>query len=91
MDPAVESLGSSTIGITFPLREYAPRRSDFILYRGVHWRCSEHAHFGETPIKESNGTPLQCDRGKFGFLYPSDHLAVRAQFHRVPSSSSSDP
>ena len=83
MDIAVESPGSATIGLTFPLLEYTPRRSDFILYKGDNWICTEHVHFAERPITDSSGAPLPCLRGERGHLYPSDHLAVLAHFTRL--------
>jgi hypothetical protein len=80
MEPAVEDARSATIGITFALPEYLPRRSDFVLYKGESWKCVEHKHFGEKPITDANGVPLECIRGVNGWLYPSDHLAVCATF-----------
>lgn len=80
MDSSVENPGSATIGLTYALPEYAPRRSDFILHKGSNWRCTQHAHFGATPITDSSGVPLTCSRGEQGYLYPSDHLAVFVQF-----------
>jgi hypothetical protein len=83
MDAAVEDPQSSTIGLTFALPEYAPRRSDFILYKGYNWDCTKHLHFGEKPMTDSMGTPLLCARGKGGSLYPSDHLGVLAHFAKI--------
>ena len=83
MDSAVESEGSSTIGLTFGLPEYAPRRSDFILYEGDEWKCVKHIHFAEQPMLDSEGTPLPCERGMHCYLYPSDHLAVMARFIKI--------
>jgi hypothetical protein len=88
MAPAVESLRSATIGLTYALPEYAPRRSDFILYTGDNWDCTGHFHFGDTPIKDSSGAALPCARGVHGYLYPSDHLAVVAQFTRTSQANS---
>lgn len=83
MDAEVESPESATIGLTFGLPEYAPRRSDFILYQGDVWKCLEHVHFGEKPMVDSNGEALPCERGMHGYLYPSDHLAVFAVFSKT--------
>jgi hypothetical protein len=80
MDAAVENPQSATIGLTFALPEYAPRRSDYILYKGDNWDCTGHLHFGEKPVTDSIGMPLLCPRGKGGYLYPSDHLGVLAHF-----------
>jgi hypothetical protein len=80
MDSAVESMKSATVGLTFPVSKYIPRRSDFILYRGNHWSCIDHTHFGNNPVVKSDGSPLECLRGAQGCLYPSDHLAVLARF-----------
>jgi endonuclease/exonuclease/phosphatase family metal-dependent hydrolase len=75
-DPAVESPESASIGITFPSKTHSPRRSDFVLYTGHNWTCAHHTYFGNTPIHDCNGTKIECEAGKDGYLYPSDHLGV---------------
>jgi hypothetical protein len=80
MDSAVENLTSATVGLTFPVIKYLPRRSDFILYRGNQWSCAEHILFGGNPVLKSDGSPFDCLEGAQGWLYPSDHLAVVARF-----------
>jgi hypothetical protein len=83
MDPAVESANSATIGLTYFLPEYTPRRSDFVLYNGDNWECSEHIHFGDMPVMDDEGAPLFDDRGTHNIMYPSDHLGVLVQFVKV--------
>lgn len=82
LDPAVESAESATLGLTFALPEYPPRRSDFVLWKGDGWQCSTHVNFGSEPVRDSTGAPLPCDRGELGYLYPSDHLGVMTKFLR---------
>lgn len=85
LDPAIEIPESATVGITFPLSDHKPRRSDFILYKGDSFRCINHTHFAGSPLKDINGNILPCARGAQGYLYPSDHLAVFAEFERSPA------
>jgi hypothetical protein len=82
MNFAVESQQSATIGITYPIQTHNPRRSDFIFFRGEDWECIRHIHFGNNPIKDSNGDEIPCKRGRDGYLYPSDHLGILTQFNR---------
>lgn len=81
--PAVESLESASIGITFPSKTHKPRRSDFVLYNGEGWTCREHKYFGNIPIVDSTGKKVACDTGRDGFLYPSDHLGVLIELTRA--------
>jgi hypothetical protein len=82
MDATVENPQSATIGLTFALPEYAPRRWDFIMYRGGRGDCWVPFHLGEKPITDWDGLPMECVRGVHGWLYPSDHLGVCARFTR---------
>jgi hypothetical protein len=88
MDAAVESVDAATIGLTFALPEYAPRRSDFILFKGPLWECTEHTHCGQEPMRDAAGLVIGCDSGVQGLLYPSDHLAVLARFQQKGCRSS---
>lgn len=82
MDPAVESPQSATLNVVFPKPGKRPRRSDFILSNSKEneWKCTEYTYFGDTPVKDSDGEPIACSRGKDNQLYPSDHIAVLAEF-----------
>jgi hypothetical protein len=85
MEANVESEKSATIGLTFcPPRnsspQLKPRRSDFVLYEGNGWKCVKHIHFGQHPVLDAEGNTIHCSTGLQGCLYPSDHIAVGAQF-----------
>jgi hypothetical protein len=84
MDPAVESRQSATLNVVFPKPGKQHRRSDFILWNSKQdeWECTEYKYFGNTPVKDSNGEPIACSRGKDNQLYPSDHIAVLAEFKK---------
>jgi len=86
MNPAVETIESASLGITYPPESInnRPRRSDFILYKGDAWECTHHSYFGNNPIKTSNGNVI-CSRGRDNCLYPSDHLGVLTQFTQTSS------
>lgn len=81
-DPTVESPKSASLGITFPDKTHHPRRSDFVLYAGERWTCTQHTYFGNTPIHGRNGTKIECEAGRDGYLYPSDHLGVLVELKR---------
>jgi hypothetical protein len=84
MDPAVENRQSATLNVVFPKPGKRPRRSDFILSNSKEdeWECTEYKYFGDNPVKDSNGEPIACSCGKDNQLYPSDHIAVLAEFKK---------
>jgi hypothetical protein len=83
MTPKVESRESATIGVTFPILKHKSRRSDFILFKALQWKCTHHDYFGNKPIRDGNGDAVPCEAGRNEYLYPSDHLGVIAQFRRI--------
>lgn len=86
MNPTVEDEEFATLGITYPypIHIHKPRRSDFVLFKGDNWECTQYKYFANTPIKDSNGNLIPCQRGRDGCLYPSDHLGILTQFTRIP-------
>jgi hypothetical protein len=90
MDQVVESPESATLNVVFPKPGKRPRRSDFILSKskGNEWKCTQYKHFGDHPINRPNGEPISCSRGKDNHLYPSDHIAVLAEFTKSRSTTS---
>lgn len=80
MNPAVETIESASLGITYPRESNnRPRRSDFILYKGDVWECTHHTYFGNDPIRTLDGELIRS-RGRDNCIYPSDHLGVLAHF-----------
>ena len=90
MDQVVESPESATLNVVFPKPGKRPRRSDFILSKSKdnEWKCTQYKHFGDNPIKDPNGEPISCPHGKNNHLYPSDHIAVLAEFTKSRSVTS---
>jgi len=87
LEPLVESSASATLGLTFALPDYAPRRSDFVLWKSRFWDCASHYHFGLEPVREESGLPSLSNRGNSGHLFPSDHLGVAVKFTRKDRDS----
>ena len=77
----IEDPTSATIGLTFPKSGKSPRRSDFVLLlKPSEWKCVKYSYLGRDPVQR-DGMGIECEEGKDGWLFPSDHLGVLTEFN----------